>query len=172
MEKSAYNHSMYNSIADCFHGHYDEDGGHILLWPLTSTRHLLPRNSRRLFSPPPSGTNSHIQSPVNLLSVPFWCSVWTSQNRLHHIMLCSLSRCFMIGPSTMFCSDWGLTCKEAVVESWLGQKDLKRSQWNIFSTFQSVSSLKLRQKKSIYQMLKALDVSIAFIHRHPLVIQL
>ncbi len=27
----------------------------------------------------------HVQSHLNLLSSPFWCSVWTSASRLHHI---------------------------------------------------------------------------------------
>ncbi len=40
-----------------------------------------------IFQTSPSGTNQpfHVQSHLNPLSSPFWCWVWTSASRLHHI---------------------------------------------------------------------------------------
>lgn len=137
--RSGRSHSVYNSIADCCHSLYDEDGGHILHWPLTSTSHLFPHNSRRLVSPLQSGSNSHSESslaPILTLRVNF-----TKSPSSNHAQFCRAN-----GPSIISAATDGLTYKEAVAESWLGQKDIKRSQWHIFYRFHHVSSLKLWQK--------------------------
>ncbi len=46
----------------------------------------------------------HVQSHLNPLSSPFWCSVWTSESRLHHI-------CHAIG--------WLAICYQAIEQVYL-----------------------------------------------------
>ncbi len=67
----------------------------ILLWPLTSTRPFHPHNCcsldifcfshHSLYHSLWHQQTFHVQSHLNPLSSPFWCSVWTSSSRLHHI---------------------------------------------------------------------------------------
>ncbi len=55
----------------------------------------------------------HIQSHLNPLSSPFWCSVWTSASRLHHI---KIPKCIELLPF-----DWLISnlCYQAIEQVYL-----------------------------------------------------
>ncbi len=55
----------------------------------------------------------HIQSHLNPLSSPFWCSVWTSESHLHHIQM---PKCIELLPC-----DWliGNLCYKAIEQVYL-----------------------------------------------------
>ncbi len=55
----------------------------------------------------------HVQSHLNTLSSPFWCSVWTSASRLHHIWM---PKCIELLPC-----DWLISnlCYQAIEQVYL-----------------------------------------------------